>query len=122
MTVWSRAAAAAFLALSGYLHAELYVHGYRVIPHIGTLFLIQASGSFALAVLLPFTTSPPLRFTAVGLAAGALGGFALSRTVGVLGFTEHGWEPAPQALLSVLAETTVLILIVPGWLRRARRP
>lgn len=115
-----RIAAAAFLAVSGYLHAELYVHGYRVIPHIGTLFLIQASASFAVALLMPLTAYLPLRLAAAGLAAGALGGFVLSRTVGVLGFTERGWEPAPQALLSVLAEIAVLLLIVTPNLRRWR--
>jgi hypothetical protein len=107
-----RLAVAALLAVSGYLHAELYVHGYRAIPRIGSLFLLQASGSFAIAVLLPLTAYLPLRLVAAGLAAGALGGFVLSRTVGVLGFTERGWEPAPQALLSVLAEIAVLLLIV----------
>jgi hypothetical protein len=91
------------LVASGYLHAQLYVDGYRVIPKIGPMFLLQASAALAVGILLLLTASPPLRVIGVGLAAGALGGFVLSRTVGVFGFTERGWEPAPQALLSVLA-------------------
>jgi len=47
-----RIAAAVCLAVTGYVHADLYIHGYRVIPFIGPAFLVQASGSFAVALLL----------------------------------------------------------------------
>jgi hypothetical protein len=106
-----RWAVAAALAATGYLHADLYVHGYRVIPTVGPGFLVLAAGCFAVAVLLLFDQPVILRLGAAGLAAGALGGFALSRTVGVFGFTERGLQPAPQALLSLLAEATVLALL-----------
>ena len=43
---------AASLAVSAASHAYLYVHGYQYIPTIGTAFLIQASVSFALALLI----------------------------------------------------------------------
>jgi hypothetical protein len=110
------------LVASGYLHAQLYVDGYRVIPKIGPMFLLQASAALAVGILLLLTASPPLRVIGVGLAAGALGGFVLSRTVGVFGFTERGWEPAPQALLSVLAEVAAIgLLAAPGLVWTARR-
>jgi hypothetical protein len=35
----------------------------------------------------------------------------LSRTVGVFGFIEKGFDPAPQALLSLLTELAVLGLL-----------
>jgi hypothetical protein len=121
----TRTLAAAGLATSGYVHACLYGNGYRAIPNIGTSFQWQAAASLAVAVLLPFTNLVLLRLAAGGLAAGSLGAFALSRTVGVLGFTEHGWVPAPQALISVLVEVTALLaLAVPAsaWLlQRFRR-
>jgi hypothetical protein len=108
-------------AVSGYLHADLYVHGYRYLDWIGPMFLLQAAGSFAVALLLPVTASPVLRLGALGLAGGALAGFVLSRTVGILGFTERGWVPAPQAALTVVAETVALLLL--GFLTwRRRRP
>jgi hypothetical protein len=111
----TRTLAAACLATSGYLHACLYGNGYRAIPNIGTSFQWQAAASFAVAVLLPLTNLVLLRLAAGGLAAGSLGAFALSRTVGVLGFTERGWVPAPQALISVLVEATALLaLAVPA--------
>jgi hypothetical protein len=109
-----RIVAAACLAGSGYLHADLYLNGYRFIPTIGPAFLLQASGAFAVAVLLLISSSPVLRILAVGLACGALGGFLLSRTVGLFGFTERGFQPAPQSALSLGFEFAVLgLLAVP---------
>jgi hypothetical protein len=102
------------LAASGYLHAQLYTHGYRTIPGIGPAFLFQASSSIAVALLLLVSTSLILslaRLAAAALAAGALGGFALSRTVGVFGFVERGLNPTPQALISVLVEVATLLLL-----------
>ncbi|MFD4955756.1 hypothetical protein, partial [Streptomyces sp. NPDC058451] len=78
---------------------------------VGPLFLLQASVSFAVAALLLIGMPPLLRLAAAGVALGALGGFAASRTVGVFGFTEHGLQPAPQALLSILAEAGTLLLL-----------
>lgn len=120
-----RIAAAVCLTLSGYVHADLYIHGYRVIPFIGPAFLVQASGSFAVALLLILgatVTDEPLalRLAAAALAAGALAGFVASRTVGVFGFVERGLQPSPQALLSVLAEAGVLLLLAAAAVRRGR--
>jgi hypothetical protein len=106
-----RVVAALCLAASGYLHAELYLRGYRVIPGVGVAFLLQASGSIAVGVLLIAAAPAILRLAAAGLAGGALVGFALSRTVGIFGFVEHGLNPAPQALLSILTETATLCLL-----------
>ncbi|MER6123268.1 hypothetical protein ABT173_11460 [Streptomyces sp. NPDC001795] len=107
-----RAATAATLAASGYIHAQLYLDEYRFIHIIGPLFLLQASAAFALAALLLIGTPPLLlRAAAAGVALGALAGFTASRTVGVFGFTEHGLQPAPQAVLSLVAETGTLLLL-----------
>jgi hypothetical protein len=120
-----RIAAGACLAVTGYLHADLYIHGYRVIPFIGPAFLVQASGSFAVALLLivgvAVTDEPlALRLAAAALAAGALAGFVASRSVGVFGFVERGLQPSPQALLSVLAEAGVLLLLAADAVTRRR--
>ena len=109
-----RLAVAVLLAISGYIHAQLYVTGYRFLHVVGVLFLLQASASFALAALLPLGGPVLLRVAAAGTAAGALGGFAASRTIGVFGFTERGWQPAPQSLISVLVEVGTLLLLVPA--------
>jgi hypothetical protein len=105
------------LAASGYIHAQLYIDGYRTIPVIGPAFLLQASGSLAVAVLLLVAGPLILRVGAVALSLGALGGFVASRTVGVFGFVEHGLNPAPQAVISVLVEVAALLLLAIPMLR-----
>ena len=127
LDVGLRVASAATVAVSGYIHAQLYVSGYRFIHVVGVLFLLQASASFALAALVLAGGPLLVRLAAAGAAAGALGGFAASRTVGVFGFTERGWQPAPQSLISVLVEVATLLLVVPtivAWLAASagRRP
>jgi hypothetical protein len=109
-----RIAAAPTLATSGYIHAQLYVTGYRFLHVVGVLFLLQASSSFAVAALLLVGGPVYLRLAAAGAAAGALGGFLASRTIGVFGFTEKGWQPSPQSLLSVLVEVATLLLVAPA--------
>ena len=106
-----RLAAVATVTESGYLHAKLYVNGYHVIHDVGVMFLLQASVSFAVAALLLVSAQPVLQLAAAGTAVGALGGFVMSRTSGVAGFKERGFQPAPDALLSVLAESATIVLV-----------
>jgi hypothetical protein len=110
---------AATLAVSGAGHAYLYVHGYRYIPNIAAAFLAQASASLAVAVLLVIGGPVWLRWAAAGLAAGSLVAFTLSRTVGVLGFSEQGFQPSPHAAISVVAEVLTLVLWA-AWLLHSR--
>jgi hypothetical protein len=117
-----RITAAVTVAGSGYVHAKLYVDGYRFISHIGPMFLVQAAASFALAAILLVGGPLLLQIAASGTALGALGGFVLSRTVGILGFTERGFQPQPDALLSVLSEIATLGLLAALWIYLRRRP
>jgi hypothetical protein len=123
VSLLARIGAAGCLAASGMLHAQLYLHGYRTIPGIGPAFLLQASGSLAVALLLTLNSTIVLRLAAAALAAGALLGFIASRTIGVAGFVEYGLQPAPQALISLLVETAALALLaVPLLDRTTTRP
>ena len=115
-----RVATAATLSISGYIHAQLYVTGYRFIHVVGVLFLLQASASFAVAALVLAGGPVLVRLAAAGAAAGALGGFAASRTVGVFGFTERGWQPSPQSLISVLVEVATVLLLVPTYVEAVK--
>ncbi|MFF9643182.1 DUF6529 family protein [Kitasatospora aureofaciens] len=99
------------LAASGYIHAQLYIDGYRLVHVIGSLFLLQASTAFAVAALLLLGAPLLLRIAAAAIAIGALAGFVASRTVGLFGFSEHGLQPAPQALLSLVAEVLALLVV-----------
>jgi hypothetical protein len=102
--VATRIGIAVTLAVSGISHAYLYIHGYQHIPVIGTSFIVQASVSFALAALVLLGGPAWLRWAAAMLAGGSLVAFALSRTVGLFGFSEQGWQPSPHAVVSVVAE------------------
>jgi hypothetical protein len=120
-----RAALSVTLAVSGVAHAYLYVHGYRFVPTVGPAFLIHGSAFVALAILI-LLGGPRWLHWAAGLAAsGSLIAFALSRTVGLLGFVEHGWEP-PYGPLTVIAEIlTVLIVavsLITQWRQAAPQP
>ena len=101
---------AASLLISAAGHSYLYTHGYQHIPTIGTAFLIQASVSFAVALLIVLGGPGWLRWAAAAVAGGSLVAFTLSRTVGLFGFSERGWDPAPHAAVSVGAEVLTVLL------------
>jgi hypothetical protein len=104
----TRIGIAVALAVSGISHAYLYMHGYRHIPTIGTAFIVQASVSFALAILILVGGPAWLRWAGAMLAGGSLVAFALSRTVGLFGFSEQGWQPSPHAAVDMVAEVLVV--------------
>lgn len=116
ITLLARLGLAASLAISAASHAYLYVHGYQRIPTIGVGFLVQASVSVAVALLIAAGAPGWVRWAGATVAAGSLVAFALSRTVGLFGFFERGWDPAPYAAISVGAE----VLTVALWWRDGR--
>jgi len=82
-----RLAGAGLLAVTGAIHLDLYLTGYRTIPTIGVLFLLQVIAAFVLAVIVLFGSR-------LGAAAGALfslstlGGYLLSIWFGLFSFRE----------------------------------
>jgi hypothetical protein len=111
---------AAAMVVSGISHAYLYIHGYQHIPTIGVAFVLQASVSLAVAALILIGGPGWFVWAAAMVAGGALAAFALSRTVGLLGFSERGWQPSPHAAVSVVAELLTVGLWV-GYLVGRRR-
>ena len=81
-------AGAALLVASGAIHLDLYLTGYRSIPTIGWLFLLQVIAAFALAAAIALTGSPLAAAAGAGFAISTLGGYLLSLWVGLFGFTE----------------------------------
>jgi hypothetical protein len=120
MTFLLRIGIAASLAVSAASHAYLYIHGYQNIPTIGTAFLIQASVSFAVALLIVLGGPGWLRWVAAAVAGGSLVAFILSRTVGLFGFSERGWDPAPHAAIAVGAEVLTVLLWAGALVKWAR--
>ena len=85
---WLGIAGAALLVALGAIHLDLYLTGYRTIPTIGPLFLLQVIVAFALAVAIPVTGSWLVAAAGALFAISTLGGYLLSLWVGLFGFTE----------------------------------
>ena len=81
-------AGAALLIASGSIHLDLYLTGYRSIPTIGWLFLLQIIAAFALAIAILVTRSWLADAAGAGFAISTLGGYLLSLKVGLFGFAE----------------------------------
>jgi predicted lipoprotein with Yx(FWY)xxD motif len=81
-------AGAGLLAATGAIHLDLYLTGYRSIPVIGWLFLLQVITAFGLAVAVLATGSRLLAAVGAGFALATLGGYLLSIWVGLFGFQE----------------------------------
>ena len=82
-----RLGGAGLLAATGAIHLALYLTGYRSIPAIGWLFLLQVITSFGLAAAVLATGSRLLAAAGAGFALATLGGYVLSIWVGLFGFT-----------------------------------
>jgi hypothetical protein len=116
-----RVGISATLAVSGVIHAYLYIHGYHYIPTVGPAFLLQASVFCALAVLILVGAPDWLSWAGAALSVGTLIAFALSRTVGLFGFNERGLQPSPYAAVSLITEVlTVAFVAVLVVARRGR--
>ena len=83
-----RVAGAGLLAATGAIHLDLYLTGYRTIPTIGWLFLLQVIAAFGLAVAVLLTGSRLAAAAGAGFALATLAGYLLSIWVGLFGFTE----------------------------------
>jgi predicted lipoprotein with Yx(FWY)xxD motif len=92
-TVMPRVAGAGLLIAAGAIHLDLYLTGYRTIPVIGWLFLLQVIAAFGLALAVLATGRPSIagRLAAAGgagFALATLGGYLLSVWTGLFGFRE----------------------------------
>src|ERR1700733_9831961 len=83
-----RVAGAGLLAATGGIHLDLYLTGYRSIPVIGWLFLLQVIAAFGLALAVLVSGSRLAAAAGAGFALSTLGGYLLSVWVGLFGFTE----------------------------------
>ncbi len=108
-----RSFGAILLALTGWIHLHLYLDGYRTVPTIGRLFLLNAV-SAAVAVLalvaVPRRWLAPVALGGGLLEIGTLGGLVLSLTVGLFGFTESPRAPFVGASIAVESAGTFLLL------------
>jgi len=122
---WLRVAVAVGSVLIGAIHLRLYFDSNRDIPidNVGRSFVLNAVASGVAAVIVLVWPSR-LAFLAPLLVANAtLVAFGLSRTDrGIFDFTERGWNPSPDAALSVIVEIATAVLAVIGLFLASPRP
>jgi predicted lipoprotein with Yx(FWY)xxD motif len=96
-TVILRVAGSGLLIATAAIHLDLYLTGYRTIPTIGWLFLLQVIAAFALGLAVlaiprrPAAAALASRLAAAvgaGFALATLGGYLLSVWIGLFGFKE----------------------------------
>jgi predicted lipoprotein with Yx(FWY)xxD motif len=109
---WFGIAGAALLVASGAIHLDLYLTGYRTIPTIGWLFLLQVISAYALAIAIPVTRNPLVYAAGAAFAIGTLGGYLLSLKVGLFGFTEVRTTAGIVAGIIDVAAFAVLVLAI----------
>ncbi|MBV9093579.1 MAG: hypothetical protein JO132_06845 [Streptosporangiaceae bacterium] len=118
------AAGALLLAVSAGIHLDLYLTGYRSIPTIGWLFLLQVIAGFILAAAVLVTRSRLVAAAGAVFALATLGGYLLSVWVGLFGFKEVRTTAGIAAgVIEVAAFATLgLAALTADPSRRADRP
>jgi hypothetical protein len=105
----ARIAAATFVLAGGYIHLDLWRDGYRAIEYIGPLFVANAVLSVLLVVALLVRPGVPVAVAGMVFSLGSLLALVLSRTTGLLGFTERGWSD--MAVQATTAEIGAVVAI-----------
>ena len=114
-----RVAGAGLLIASGAIHLDLYLTGYRTIPVIGWLFLLQVIAAFGLGLAV-LATGRLVIASRLAAAAGALfalatlGGYLLSVWTGLFGFTEVRTTASIIAGVIDVAAFAVLAALAPA--------
>jgi len=83
-----RAAGAGLLIATGAIHLDLYLTGYRTIPTIGWLFLLQVIAAFVLGLAVGLLGSRIVAVFGALFGLATLGGYLLSIWFGLFGFRE----------------------------------
>jgi len=107
-----RLVGAALLAATAAMHLDLYLTGYRSIPTIGPLFLLQVIAAFGLAAAVLVTSSQLAAAAGAGFALSTFGGYLLSVWIGLFGFKEVRTTAGITAGVIEIAAFAVLAVFV----------
>jgi predicted lipoprotein with Yx(FWY)xxD motif len=88
ITAGLRVAGAGLLIAAAAIHLDLYLTGYRSVPVIGWLFLLQVIAGFLVGAVVLATGSRLAAAAGAVFALATLGGYLLSVWVGLFGFKE----------------------------------
>jgi predicted lipoprotein with Yx(FWY)xxD motif len=119
-----RIAGAVLLAVSASIHLDLYLTGYRSIPTIGWLFLLQVVVGFGLAAAALVTRSWLAAAASAVFALSTLSAYLLAVWIGLFGFKEVRTRAGIAAGLIEVAAFAVLALaaIAAGPVRQVDGP
>jgi hypothetical protein len=115
LVLGGRVVAAVLVLIGGYIHLKLYFDGYRDVPNanLGRSFLLNAAAALVVAVVLVVWRSPLALVLGLVLVNATLLGFGMSRTgSGIFGFTETGFQPSPEAAISLIVEIGAAIVLI----------
>ena len=107
------------LVVSSVIHLHLWSTGYRHIPTIGPLFLLQGIVGIVLALLVGVTRRVWAALLGALFAASTIGGLLLSVEVGLFGFKDS--LSAPDATLSLVVESAALVVLAAAVLLGSHR-
>jgi len=120
---WLRVAGALLLVVSACIHLGLYLTGYRSIPTIGWLFLVQVVVAFVLAVGALVTHSRLVAVAGAAFALSTLGCYLLAVWIGLFGFKEIRTRAGLAAgLIEVAAFATLALAVAITGARPAAGP
>jgi predicted lipoprotein with Yx(FWY)xxD motif len=120
---WLRVAGAILLVVSACIHLGLYLTGYRSIPTIGWLFLVQVVVAFVLAVGALVTHSRLVAVAGAAFALSTLGCYLLAVWIGLFGFKEIRTRAGLAAgLIEVAAFATLALAVAITGVRPAAGP
>ena len=120
---WLRVAGALLLVVSAGIHLVLYLTGYRSIPTIGWLFLVQFLVAFVLAIGALVTHSRLVAVAGAAFALSTLGCYLLAVWIGLFGFKEIRTRAGIAAgLIEVAAFATLALAVVITDARQSTAP
>ena len=125
-----RIAGAMLLSVSAGIHLDLWLTGYRTIPTIGWLFLVQFIGGFTLAIAVLVTHSRLAVAASAAFALSTLSAYLVAVWIGLFGFKEVRTRAGIAAgLIEVAAFATLALAAAAagpaqesdGWMSAAAR-
>jgi predicted lipoprotein with Yx(FWY)xxD motif len=120
---WLRVAGALLLVVSAGIHLDLYLTGYRSIPTIGWLFLVQFLVAFILAIGALVTHSRLVAVAGAAFALSTLGCYLLAVWIGLFGYKEIRTRAGIAAgLIEVAAFATLALAVAIADGRQAAAP
>ena len=120
---WLRVAGALLLVVSAGIHLDLYLTGYRSIPTIGWLFLVQFLVAFILAIGALVTHSRLVAVAGAAFALSTLGCYLLAVWIGLFGYKEIRTRAGIAAgLIEVAAFATLALAVAIADARQAAPP